>query len=276
MTKLAERTNTWFIRPSTCARPSADEHLHVFASLVSLLGPKVKDADLRIVHAYFRYLLLGCDPVTSTAESHLFDERRTEVFEKLLDFTDPCNTSPRWNLLLDFLRDPKWLVTDLVGINGVRRSYMTLALTLLARPKLPSVKMCLYDCLAFYQRHIEYKVNTNAVVEFVASAPMLYASWLSNEIHALSTFGILTNEDLLSTISYLAWFVNLVKVVRVHRSEPSLDLDHFGEVESILQGQVQLLQRALDTTPLRIDKPSLFSGLLDLTGIHPKKKVKQE
>ena len=275
MTKLAERTNTWFIRPSTCVRPSADEHLYIFASLVSCLGPKVNSADLRIIHAYFRYLLLGCDPVTSTVKS-LFNERQVEAMEKLLDFTGPRNISSQWNLLLDYLRDPRWLHVDINEQDAIRRSYMTLALTLLGEMKLPTVKMIQYDCLAFYQRHLAYKINLSASVEFSSGVPMCYASWLYGEIDALFKMGSLTMTEIWSTISYMAWFINLVRVERVHNADQRLELDHFGEVRSTLEGQVQLLKRALDTAPLKIDRPSPSSHLLNLLGIHPKKKVGQE
>ena len=276
MTKLAERTNAWFLRPSTCERPSADEHLHIFLALVSLLGPGMKNSDLRVIHAYFRYLLLECDTVTSTAESPTFSEEQRDIFTRLLDFTLPRSQSSRWKLLLWFVRDPKWVFEHFVDDEATRRAYLTLALTLVERPVLPRVKLFLYDCLGFYQRNLDYTICTAASTEFNSSTPMLYASWLYAEVNKAFKLKTMSMLEIWQTVSYLAWFVNLVRAHRTIAAGNNPDLDTYGVISQLLEEQVQLLQRALDTTPLKVEMYNPDSGLLDLTGIHPTKKVKQE
>ena len=267
MTKLAEWTNTWFIRPSTCARPSADESLWIFSALVSLLGPEMSEADSRVVHAYFRYLLLECD----------VEEDVKPWFVKLLDFEHPYDSGAKWNLLIYFSRlDRQQAVHELNDKSADWLARLTLSLVLIASPKRPTITTFIRRCIDLYQRNLDYSTTTAFSVEYQANSPMFYAAWLKEVIEDIFRFGQLTDDEIFASISYMAWFANLVRVRRMFKAARDSNPEASRVVDEILKGQVQLLKCALDTTPLSIESAAPSNHLLDLFGIHPKKKVKQE
>lgn len=285
MNALANWTNTWFIRPSTCERPSADECLWVFMALTSLLGPDTQEDDFRYVHAYFTYLLLKCDPVTNAtfndsdegSENDIMvnvDRDWKRTFERLLDFTNPRDPVPRWNLLLMYSRlDPKTLIRQTTDKLAIKRACLTIALVLLRKPVLPDVLVFVKMCLDLYQRHLDYSVATKMSTEFCSSGPLFLAVWISNAIDQAFAIGTMSLEKILSTISYVAWFANLVRAERSlkvwGKSQRARDV-----VSSILKKQVADLKDVLHRSPLKIEHIVPSTHLLDVFGIRPKKKVK--
>ena len=275
MNKLAEWTNTWFIRPSTCERPSANENLWVFMALVSLLGPDVQEKDLRYIHAYFTYLLLGCDPVTNSTFDSDIDQDWQRVFERLLDFTHPCDPVPRWNLLLMYSRfDPRVLIRQVTDKPALQRAYLTVSFVLLRKPVLPDTLLFVKMCLDLYQRHLDYQTATTGLVEFESSGPLFLAMWLRNAIDQAFALGTMSIERTLSTISYVAWFANLVRSRRTLLADKDNRPETFGVIDSILKEQVEKLKSILDSAPLMIEDTTPSPHLLDVFGVRPKKKVK--
>ena len=265
MNKLAEWTNTWFIRPSTCARPSADESLWIFSALVSLLGPEMSEADSRVVHAYFRYLLLECD----------VEEDVRPWFVRLLDFEHPYDIGARWNLLMYFSRlDRQQVVHTPSSKSSDWLARLTLSLVLISSPKRPTITTFIRRCIDLYQRNLDYSTTTAFSVEYKSNSPMFYLEWIKEVIDDIFRFGQLTDDEIFASISYMAWFANLVRVRRMFKASRDSNQEASGVVDEILKGQVQLLLCALDIKPLSIESAAPSNHLLDLLGIRPKKKVK--
>ena len=275
MNKLAEWTNTWFIRPSTCERPSANENLWVFMALVSLIGPEMQEKDLRYVHAYFTYLLLGCDPVTDTIFDKDIDQDWRRVFERLLDFTHPRDPVPRWNLLLRYSKlDPQFLVRQVSDKLAIQRAYLTMTFVLLRRPVIPDTLLFVKMCLDLYHRHLDYEYSKSALSEFKLSGPLFLAVWIRNAIDQAFRIGTMSIERTLSMISYMAWFANLVRSERTLLADNDQRPETFGVIDSILRQQVEDLKKILDSAPLKVEEIIPSTHLLDVLGIRPKKKVK--
>lgn len=282
MNKLAEWTNTWFIRPSTCERPSARvESIWVFLALVSIMGPKMPSANLRFVHAYFTYLLLECDPRVLISSANT-SETQTDtdfsdlkrIYEQLLDFTRPNVAAPKWNLLMTYIRlSPQVLsytVTDKLSDQLAR---LTMALALVGKPVLPDKLLFVKSCLGLFQRSLDYKVTASFETEFYASTPMFYASWLYDAIDQAFKIGTMSTEGILNTISYMAWFANLVRASRILKAANDQRPETFGIIDSVLKEQINDLNDVLDSAPLRLESFPSNTHLLDVFGIRPKKKI---
>lgn len=288
MNKLADWTNTWFIRPSTCERPSANvEHIWVYMALVSVMGPKMSDAHLRLVHSYFTYLLLECDPRTidyiqdpkpvdtTDPESNTISIDLKRTYKRLLDFTHPYDAAPKWNLLMAFSRlNPRVLSKTVTDKLSDQLARLTIALALVGRPVLPDTLIFVKSCLGLFQRSLDYKVNPSLPSEFYATTPMFYMSWLRNAIDQAFSIGTMTTQKILDTISYMAWFAGLVRARRSLLAGSFSGPESFEVVDSILKEQIDDLNKVLDEAPMKIESHPPHSHLLDVFGVKPKKKVK--
>ena len=288
MNKLADWTNTWFIRPSTCERPSADvEHIWVYMALVSVMRPRMSDAHLRLVHSYFTYLLLECDPRaidcirdlktvdSPDPEDTIISIDLKQTYERLLDFTNPYDAAPKWNLLMAFSRlDPRVLSKTVTDKLSDQLARLTMALALVGKPVLPDTLIFVKSCLGLFQRSLDYKVNTSLQSEFYATTPMFYVLWLRNAIDQAFSIGTMTTQRILDTISYMAWFAGLVRARRSLLAANFSGPETFEVIDGVLKEQLEDLNKVLDEAPMRIEAHTPYSHLLDVFGVKPKKKVK--
>ena len=259
MNSLVEHTNTWFVRPNTRERPKQLEHFWVYASLVSLLGPTVRSSDLRIIHAYFTYLLLGCDPYTGQQiqnpvelDSQLGQDLKY-TYERLLDFEHPKDPAPRWDLLVKFYRLPEQFTTkELTNELSVRRTMLMLALTLIAPPEIPTTLLFVKNCLNLYQRSLEFDVRKSMAAEFHASHPMFYVVWLQENINMIFQINRFTTDQCLAHASYLAWFSNLVRTHRTFQAGTDRRSKTFGVIDNLLKTEVDTLRKTVSETALNV------------------------
>jgi len=265
----------WFHRPSSIDTPQKDR-IYVFHAVTLLIGKSIiyhtiSRDDLKTVHEYLTYLLLGWHPITEWPKASTYDQG-DEV-----DRWEMCKNSMR--NLLDFSRStvnyfPLLTVLDAAShrtttpsgfVYGEQVTSMILALWLLKKTNLSidGDLSAIRACQDLYHRSKRIAAK-NVDHEYAGIGDDLrYESWIVYQMNRLLKLNVGT-EEFLSTLAYLGWFASFIKAYRslklCSRSEKWID-----EMSTVLSGVVEHHQHVLRDSELNCNMRSRQEGS-DLTG----------
>ena len=220
----------WFHRPSSLNTPAKDR-IHVFQAVTLLIGKSVMchgsigKHDLKTIHEYLTYLLLGWHPITEWPKESLYDDVDVvdrwgickESMQSLLDFDKNHGNYYPLLTVLAASSDPS------VHANGFKYgeqlAMIILALWLMKKTDL-SIDADLSAtraCLDLFYRSKSHMVE-NVDHEYAGiKGELNYELWLTTQMNRLLKLNV-TTEEFVSTMSYLGWFASFIRAYRSLKS----------------------------------------------------------
>ena len=266
MSSLESFVDYWFDEPGEVSTPEQDR-IYVYASCIMMLSrlrrSSLSGRELKKIHNFFTYLLLGWNPITAWPKHSEFPETESknevmpcwdkckETMKELLDFDSPVrNVYP----ILVYLENccNKFGNESLSLFTGERITMTTLAMTLFDRSfkmKIPADDLSIIRaCLDLYYRSKGTACTESMQVEYArANHSLGYCKWLSNQVNRLLQLNV-SRERLLETLTYCGWFISLIKTSRILKTS-ARNTEWVDEVTSVLAAEATELRNILDESP---------------------------
>lgn len=227
----------WFDDPGSLNTPSKDR-ISVYQAVVLLIRGYMygdrSEKNLRRIHGYLTYLLLGWNPITAWLKATEFEDPGTEQMEdwslcveamrKMLDLEDKSISKVYTFLAKLSVWCGEFGSTNKSLFVGERITMMMLALWLLdyncngyrcLANDLSSVRACLD--LAYRSKRIA--VGTVDHEYASTNHELRYCMWIKRQMDRLLHLKVDT-EKFRSTMAYFGWFVSLVITERSFKTSP--------------------------------------------------------
>ena len=270
----------WFNDPGCIDTPDK-QRKWIYVATTVLIGRVIKHNstrdDLRTIHEFLTYLLLGWNPITAWPDPSDYDEpdqdddwnklkecgydRAVESMRGFLNFeADSCRTTNLYGLVATMSKVGKEIGSRAtVPFVGEHVTMLMLAHWLLDRStEIPSDISLIRACmdLSYSEKRI---APVNSVHEYASTNnDVRYSAWFCNQIDRLLKLNV-PSDEFRRSLAYLSWFSALVRSKRIlfvlNRDERWKE-----EVDELYNEQVNMMRGTLDNIQLKCDEDKVRDG----------------
>ena len=269
---LVNWVRSWFYEPGCDVTPDKPR-MRVYFATVALIWKFISQTgnkkDLKTIHDFLTYLLLGCNPVTGWKKDsdysivdpppppqYLSEELwngSIDSFKTLLNFETIEPASNPYNIITCLSKLKAVIGNKKIGhYVGERVTMLTLSLWLLDKTTvIPTDIPLVRSCLDLAYRERQLKVD-GLDHEYASSGhDLMYTFWINDQISRFIRLNV-PSAVLLKQSAFIGWFCSLIRAHRTLQLDTIVDDKCKAEVSSIYNQVVDSLKTTLDASPMNI------------------------
>ena len=271
---LVNWVKSWFYEPGCDETPDKPRMRVFFATVVLIwrfISQEGNKRDLKTIHDFLTYLLLGCNPVTGWNKDSDYSIGEPPPPPQYLSEELWSSSIDSFKTLLDFesnelVSNPYNTITCLAKLNAVignkkagcyvgeRVTMLTLSLWLLDKTTvIPTDVPLVRSCLDLAYREKRLKVDGIDHEYTSTGHNLLYTFWVNDQINRLIRLNVST-PVLLKQIAFMGWYCSLIRAHRALQLDTIIDDPCKVEVASIYKHIVDTMKATLDSSPMKVAK----------------------